>query len=128
MSVHNDRLYYAHAKPIYETSLERMELEQIRSKFGDHAIVNPAEYEGNPEKRKDVMKFCFRLIDPCSTIVFSKWSGEITCGVGAEVNYALEKGKIVYELVEGKFLPVKDRVSHLSFEETIRRYYSPPWK
>lgn len=124
----SDRLYYAHAKPIYKTNLEQTELEQIRSKFKDHTIVNPAEYQDNPEKRKDVMKFCFRLIDPCSTMVFSKWSGEITSGVGAEVNYALEKGKIVYELMEGKFLPVKDRVSHLSVEETIRRYYFPSRK
>lgn len=43
-------------------------------------------------------------------------------------SHDLEKGKIVYELTEGKFLPVKDRVSHWSVEETVRRYYLPTRK
>ncbi len=120
-------LYYAHAMPIYQTSEEKNQLIKISRRFADETIVNPAKYSNHPEKRRDTMAFCYKLIDGCEFLVFSRWRGMITSGVGQEVNYALKCGKKVFELVKGKFVQINKPVSHLSFEETLRLYYGDPF-
>src|SRR5262245_4586900 len=99
-------LYFAHAMPIYGEPEEAMQLGQIKNKFTGHKVVNPALYSNQPEKRKDTMAFCYKLIDGCDKLVFTQWRNVITSGVGLEVNYALNKGKQVFKLSNNKFIRV----------------------
>jgi hypothetical protein len=46
------------------------------------------------------MGFCLRLIEECDIVTFSRPMGKITAGVGKEVNHALKRGKIVYEITQ----------------------------
>lgn len=120
-------LYYAHAMPIYGKLEEQEQIACIGRGFNEE-IVNPAAYNGHPEKRRDTLAFCFKLIDGCQILVFTRWRGLITSGVGAEVNYALNRGKDVFELIDGKFLPVTEPVKHLSLEETLELYYGKSFR
>lgn len=71
-------LYYAHAMPTYNEPIEKDELALIAKKFRGKTIINPASYGTQIEKEIDKMGFCYRLIDGCNTLVFSKWQGMIT--------------------------------------------------
>jgi hypothetical protein len=116
------KIYYAHAKPIYRTVAERLELTQIKSRFPRAQVVNPAKYENHPDKRRDTMDFCFRLVKKSEAVVFSRYRGKITSGVGQEVNRALRIGLPVFELSGGHFTRRRKQVRHLSFDETLRLY------
>lgn len=91
-------VYYAHAMCMYGHPAELFELQFIRASFPGHRIINPAAYGENPTKRRDVLGFCFRLVESSDGVVFSRLLGKITAGVGAEVNHALGIGKPVFEL------------------------------
>ena len=116
------KLYYAHAMCIYGTELEEEERKQIAEKFPGYEIVDPGEYEGNPEKSRNGMKYCFGLIKDCNALVFSKLLSKVTAGVGLEVTFALSKGIPVFELGSNGFRLVKKPVPYLSRDETITHY------
>lgn len=115
--------YFAHAMPTYGLREEKQQLERILAFFAGDQIVNPADYSNDPEKKKDTMGFCFGLIDRCQNLVFTKWRGVITSGVGQEVNYALKKDMQVFELVNASFSRVTAPVDHQTREETRRAYF-----
>lgn len=117
-----DALYYAHAMCTYGTISEEFELKRIRSRFRRVRIVNPSKYDGHPEKLKDTVGFCLRLVERCDAVVFSRLMGKITAGVGKEVNYALRLGRPVFELVEGQLKRRKNRVKYVSRAATVRLY------
>ena len=116
-------LYYAHAMPIYKTLAEKRELRQIRSKFPRAKVVNPAKYQNHPEKRRDRMGFCLRLVENCDAVVFSRYQGKITAGVGKEANHALGIGLPVFELEGNRFKRRRSRVRHMSLRATLQLYY-----
>lgn len=113
------KVYYAHTKFIYGSHAERTELKYIRRKFRTFRIVNPARYEGHPEKRRDTMGFCLRLVEKCDAIVFSRLRRKVTAGVGKEVNHALRLGKPVFEVTNGHFIRRTTPVKYLSVHETL---------
>jgi hypothetical protein len=55
-------------------------------------------------------------------VVFRRFFGKVTAGVGKEVNHALRLGKRVYEVRNGCFKVVKSRLSYLSRANTNRLY------
>ena len=120
-------LYYAHAMPIYRTAAEKRELRQIRSKFPRATIVNPAKYQNKPEKRRDTMGFCLRLVEGSDAVVFSRYRGKVTAGVGKEANYAIKIGLPVFELTGSSLKRRRSRVRHLSLRETLDMYYGWSW-
>lgn len=122
-----DKLYYAHPMKLYGTQCERTELAQIRKRFPRRSIVNPASYEGHPEKLQDTVGFCLKLVEKCEVIVFRRFFGKVTAGVGKEVNYALRLGKPVYEIRDGKFKPVSTRLSYISRKRTNNLYNRFDW-
>lgn len=107
-------VYYAHAICLYGREAERDELRAIRGRFPRSRIVNPARYRRHPEKLLDTVGFCFRLVERCDGLVFSRILGKVTTGVGKEVNHALSLGKPVLELVGPKFVRRKERVRYIS--------------
>jgi hypothetical protein len=120
------KTYYAHAKCIYGHPHEKKELAAIRRRLKGTQIVNPARYDGLPEKRKDTLGFCFRLIDKVDVLVYSRLLGKITAGVGAEVNYALRLKKPVYQLREGNLVRQSRPVKYETISRTISLY--DQWK
>lgn len=122
------KVYHAHAKPTYGKKQEENERKTILAKILEAEIVDPGSYENNPKKRmsKDPMKFCVALIEKCDALVFSKFTGKITAGVGHEVNFALSKNMPVFEIVGKKLKRVTKPVKFLSVLETIQLpdYYS----
>ncbi|HXW36926.1 MAG TPA: hypothetical protein VEJ36_03350 [Nitrososphaerales archaeon] len=116
------KLYYAHAMCTYGTDIEKTEIEQISKRFPTYDIIDPGAHEGNPEKSRAQMQYCFGLIDLCDAFVFSRLLGKVTAGVGLEIVHALSKGIIVYDFAGGGFKPVKKPVAYLSRDETIRHY------
>jgi hypothetical protein len=115
------KTYYAHAMCIYGHLVESQELAAIRRRFKG-SVVNPAKYDDDPEKRRDTIGFCLRLIERCDVIVFSKLLGKITAGVGKEINHALKLKKPVYELCDGKVSRRIRPVRYLTRTRTITLY------
>lgn len=115
-------VYYAHPMKLYGTPWEQKELSQIRERFPRRRIVNPASYNGHPEKLRDTVGFCLKLVEKCEIVVFRRFYGKVTAGVGKEVNHALRLGKPVYEIKEGMFKPVRTRLSYISRVRTNRLY------
>jgi len=120
-----EKMYYSHAMTLYGSSIESYEKSQIRKNIPTVKIVDPGKYQDNPEKRRDEMKYCFKLIQDCDGLVFSKYRDKITAGVGLEVNFALEIKIPVYELKEGKLHRTEEPVEHLSRLDTIALYRNP---
>lgn len=116
------KIYYAHAMCIYGTNDEQEELGHIRNNFPDHSIVDPGSYSDNPEKRRDSMNYCKRLVSGCDILVFTRLLGKITAGVGIEINHALAESKAVFELKNGKVKQVEKPVKFISREDTISLY------
>jgi hypothetical protein len=115
-------IYYAHALCVYGSDSEQAELRVIRRRFKKHKIVNPARYENHPEKRKETVNFCLRLIEKCDIVVFSCLLEKITAGVGKEINHALKLGLVVYELTPKGLVRRHRAVKYLSRARTIQLY------
>jgi len=113
------KVYYAHPMPLYGTKQESNERGQIIKKFNKVEIIDPGSFQDNLEKQREGMKFCLALIRKCKAVVFSKFNGEITAGVGKEVNYAIERKIDVFELNGDKFHKIDKPVEYLSIMETI---------
>jgi len=117
------KVYYSHAMPLYGTTKEIYEKSQIRKNIPTVKIVDPGTYQDNPEKRRDGMEYCLKLVKDCDSLVFSKYQGKITAGVGKEVNFAIENKIPVYELNGDKLHEVESQVEHLSVLDTLRLYH-----
>jgi len=115
-------VYYAHALCLYGSPEEFQELRTIRGSLRKHRVVNPAEYENHPEKRRDTIGFCLRLVEGSDIVVFSRLLDKVTAGVGKEVNHALKVGKPVFELKMGKLVRHTRSVKYISRAATINLY------
>ena len=116
------KVYYAHALCVYGTACETAELRAIRTRFKGCRIVNPSRYDGDPEKAKDTVGFCLKLVERCDTVVFSRLLGKVTAGVGKEVNHAFKLGLPVYELEEKSIVRLNQKVTYLSRDRTKQLY------
>jgi hypothetical protein len=116
MPASQPQVYYSHALPTYRQPIETRALRRIAREFPDFQIVNPLEYDWHP------MPFWLGLVDQCEMVVFSRLEGQITGGVGLEVNHALKSGKLVFELPEaGGYLSLITRpVDLLSQEASVQ--------
>ena len=117
-----EKVYYAHAMCMYRWPVEAQHIQTIRRRFKGRRIVNPARYDQHPEKMRDGVAFCLRLIDQCDIVVFCRLLNRITAGVGKEVNHALRSGKPVFEL-NGTGLVRRSRtVRYIGRRATVRLY------
>lgn len=105
--------------PLYGTKQESNERKQIIKKFPKGEIIDPGSFKDNPEKQREGMEYCLKLVSKCQAVVFSKFKGKITAGVGKEVNYAIEKKINVFELNGNKFHSIDKPVDYLSIMDTI---------
>lgn len=116
------RVYYSHAMPLYGTQKEKLEKILITNYFPGCDIVDPGTYQSNVEKARRGMDYCLELVDQCESVVFSRYENFITAGVGKEVNHALSKAKLVYELKKGVLSQVGEPVEYLDRDETRMLY------
>jgi hypothetical protein len=103
---------------IYGSAAERREVSQIRDHFVGYEIVDPSEHPANAEPGGET-EYYLRLVDTCDCLVFSRFFGYVTEGVKPEVDHALSKGKEVYELRDGRFIPVSGPVVNLPMRERL---------
>lgn len=116
-------VYYAHAMCIYRRREERDQLRAIRRGLPRRSqIVNPAVFDGHPEKLADTIGFCLRLVEASDAVVFSRLVGKISAGVGREINHALKKGKPVFEVSGQRLVRRTRRVTYISRRATISLY------
>ena len=112
---------------IYGTQKERVERFFIQANFPGAEIVDPGAIQTNPEKMRRGMEYYLELVETCDALVFTRYEGAITSGVGLEVNHALSKGKKVHELRKQDLLEVTTPVEYLSREKTVELYqWTPP--
>ena len=116
-------IYYSHAIPLYGTDEEENEKRQILMSIPKANIVDPGSFQDNPEKRRGGMEYCLKLVEKCDELVFSKYFGKITAGVGKEINHALSIKMPVHELWNGKLKKVTRKVKYLSILATRRLYW-----
>lgn len=107
---------------LYGTEIEEAEAGIIRARLPGYELVDPGEHESNPEKSEQAMQYCFKLIDGCDALAFSRLLGKITSGVGLEVNYALSRYKPVYHIDGNRLIRVMKRVNYLSREDALKHY------
>ena len=105
------RVFYSHPMKLYGTDAERREITLIQKRFVGCEIVDPSSQKPSEPGRET--QFYLELVDTCDTLVFSRHFGYMTEGVKPEVEHALSKGKVVYELRDGKFIEVTGPVANL---------------
>lgn len=115
--------YYAHSVYKYNTEMEKYELSLISSSLpGD--IVNPNGTVDQTKGEKEIMSECFKLIDKCSSLVFSSVDGVIGKGVADEITYAFMREKPIYYIHHNKLNRIKTIVIKPIEDSTTRRIYA----
>ena len=112
------RVFYSHPMKIYGSAAERREIALIERRFPGCEIVDPSAHQSSGEPGRGT-EYYLGLVDSCDCLVFSRLFGYVTEGVKPEVDHALSKGKQVYELRDGKFLPVAGPVANLPIGERL---------
>ena len=109
--------------PLYGTKEEKNEKKQILTYIPNATIVDPGSFQDNPEKRRGGMEYCLKLVEKCNALVFSKYFGKITAGVGKEINHALSRKMPVHEIWNEKLRNVTKEVKYLSRLATRKLYW-----
>jgi len=112
------RVFFSHPMKLYGSAAERSQVSLIEKRFVGCEIVDPSVLKPNTEPGRET-EYYLGLVDSCDCLVFSRYFGYITQGVKPEVEHALSKGKPVYELREGRFIPVAGPVVNLPMRERI---------
>jgi len=107
---------------LYGTDLERAQVSDIARLLPYYAIVDPGTLQNHADKSSDAMRYFFKVIDYCDALAFSRLLGEVTAGVGLEINHALMRRIPVYELEGGKIFRIDWPVEFLSREDTLKKY------
>ena len=114
-------IYYAHSMLIYNTEKEKEEIEDIKKGFIFYdklqdRIINPNGWIYDNGDEKSIMEQCYVFIKNCDCVVFSTLEDDIIGkGVYSEINKALEYGKNIFQLNNGK-LYIFDREKYNKIE------------
>jgi predicted ThiF/HesA family dinucleotide-utilizing enzyme len=111
------RVFYSHAMKLYGSATERREISLIEKRFVGYEVVDPSALQAPKPGRET--EYYLEFVDSCDVLVFSRHYGNVTDGVKQEVDHAISKGKPVYELRDGKFIPVTAPVINLPMRERI---------
>jgi hypothetical protein len=107
------RVFYSHPMKLYGSAAERREISLILGRFTGCEVVDPSAEPGRDTE------YYLSLVDSCDCLVFSRFFGYVTEGVKPEIDLALSKGKQVYELRDGRFIPVVGPVANLPIRERL---------
>jgi hypothetical protein len=112
------RVFYSHPMKLYGSAAEKREISLIEKRFVGYEIIDPSRLQAPEEPRRET-EYYLQLVDSCDCLVFSRHYGNVTEGVKPEVDHALANGKPVYELRDGKFIPVTRPVINLPMRQRI---------
>lgn len=112
------RVFYSHPMKLYGSAAERRDVSLIAGRFPGCEVVDPSALKTSPEPGRET-EFYLGLVDSCDCLVFSRHYGNVTEGVKPEVDHALSAGKQVFELRDGRFLPVAGPVANLPIRERL---------
>lgn len=113
------KIYFAHAQPIYGTEEESRHLSFIRNHFKDASIINPADIS---EFRIRDMQFYLDIVKECDALVYARFHGAILGGVGLEADYAMDLGREVYEIANGKLERIHVLPEYYDREQTVNLF------
>lgn len=68
------------------------------------------------------MSYFLRVVGFCHILVFSRLLGEVTAGVGLEVNHALSLQRPVYELTCDEVNRITDPITPLTRNKTVELF------
>lgn len=127
-AVINEPVYYAHPIWFYDTDDERADVEEIARQLGGVLNPNAPEHNTGYRERKartgNGMDYFYEDVLPgCRACVFrADRDGRISSGVAGEVSWFIERGRPVYEIVDGALVPAGlDPTRVMSIEESRRR-------
>jgi hypothetical protein len=112
------RVFYSHPMKLYGTAAERREVSLIEQRFVGSEVLDPSAHRSAAEQGRET-EYYLRLVDSCDCLVFSRYFGYVTEGVKPEVEHALSRGMPVYELRDGRFIPVTGPVVNLPMRERL---------
>ena len=112
------RVFYSHPMKTYGSAAERRDVSLIAARFPGCEVVDPSVLKTSPEPGRET-EFYLALVDSCDCLVFSRHYGNVTEGVKPEVDHALSTGKQVFELRDGRFIPVVGPVANLPIGERL---------
>jgi hypothetical protein len=112
------RVFYSHPMKLYGSAAERREISLIEKHFAGCEVVDPSAHQSSAVAGRET-EYYLRLVDSCDCLVFSRFFGYVTEGVKPEVDHALSNGKPVYELRDGRFIPVAGPVVNLPMRERL---------
>jgi hypothetical protein len=104
-----EKLYFAHPISHYNSSDEKLIIEELRKLFPSATIINPATDIPRPKvtgymdckdcMQKHMKPIYFKAIAKCD--IFAIWSPRDTCGIRCELHKAWELGKEVVSVNVG---------------------------
>ncbi|HVB95451.1 MAG TPA: hypothetical protein VND41_02470 [Nitrososphaerales archaeon] len=103
---------------LYGSDAERREVSLIQRRFVGCEVVDPSAHQTSAEPGRET-EYYLSLVDSCDCLVFSRLFGYVTEGVKPEIDRALSKEKPVYELRDGRFIPVAGPVFNLPMMERL---------
>jgi nucleoside 2-deoxyribosyltransferase len=113
------KVYYAHSMHLYNTKQEERDIKTLEELGFEVFNPNSGTIQEEVEKYKlefgdaSTMEYFKLLVQNCDIFVFRAHpNGKIPSGVGFELNYAMELGKLIIEL------PSLLSTRHLSLADT----------
>ena len=120
------RLYFAHCKNDYGSPIEAKALKWFSDKGWLDHLINPADPKHQNTCVKNSMDYWKGLVNKCVAIYFLRYKGQITSGVGQEIEEMFGGGGIIemvpacdgFDLVTWNTVP-----PYLDYEATKRLMY-----
>lgn len=112
-------VYFSHSLMEYNTEEENAAISVLKQHFPGYFILNPKIIE----YRYSMSPYLF-LVRKSDILVFKRYKGYITSGVGMEIGLAFKQGIPVYEITENGSLRrvLEEPTDKLTREETNRLY------
>lgn len=121
-----DRIYYAHPVSDYGTRRESAGV-RLLTREG-WWVENPNQPHHATGYAREGMEYFRGVVRGCDAVAFQRFpDGTLGAGVAREASWALEDGKPVFEVVDGRLVPRAEVPAALSVEETrerVRRFRS----
>lgn len=120
-------LYFAHAIPTYGTPEEQRVLKWFTDKGWIDHLINPSDPKYQNHCCVRDMDYWKGLVSKCQVLYFTRYKGQITSGIGQEIEAALQSCTGVVEMIpeeQGYKLLVWTKCPpYLDYEATKRLIY-----
>jgi hypothetical protein len=113
----NMKVYFARPINLYKTPQDERDLLLLKNLNLD--VINPDKEELQKRYKEEGMSVFIQAMQDCDVLAFRSFPDlKISAGVKKEIDEAIEKGKIIFELptiTENRCLSVEDTRSYLKY-------------